>query len=162
MIRRAIKWNGAQPVPRSPAKTQGPRLRFLIILAGALAVIGGATGLLKYGSGQLLVLLTFVVVVTLAMHRADGRLVRAALEYAAVGTVAVLLTLALTGRAPAAKPRPRGHSQTAQVAGIACAQLERVHLAGVCEQLAQLQKRASTEAGRRLSPPPTTVKPHHR
>jgi hypothetical protein len=166
MMRRPLEW-GAELAERRPrARSRGRRVAFLAILALVLAVIGGATGLLKSGRGQSVMLLALVLAVLIGTHRSNGTraLARALLEYAAVGTFAALLAITIAGSPAAHKPKPSAlapkstaHQQTAQVAGVVCAQLERVHLAAVCQRLSQLQRRASTEAGRRLTPPTTTT-----
>lgn len=175
MIRRALDWSAEQRGERSQPGGRGHRrtVLFLIVLGLVLAVIGGASGLLTHGRGQVVIVLAWVLAAFLSAHRSSGgrALLRALLEYAAVGIFAAALALTLAGPPAAAKPHPTAkprqstHSQTAQtaqVAGVACTQLEPVHLTGVCKRLSRLQRRASSEAGRRPTPPSTTVKPHHR
>jgi hypothetical protein len=172
MMRRSLEWGGQLAEHRPTIRGQGPRLRFLIVFALFLAVLGWLTGFAATGRGQAVLLLGWVLAALFSTHRANGAavLARRLLEYATVGIFAALLTLTIAVHPSAAKPQPHrsphqhqtAGPQGAQVAGVACSQLERVRLADVCQRLSQVQRRASTEAGRRLAPPSTTTPRRHR
>jgi hypothetical protein len=154
-----LRW----PLPRHPATRRTRWLWLVPLLAGFGAVVGiivshdPGPGVALSGRGWFTIGLAALLVLMLGMRRRDGQLLRAAMEYVVVFTLAALI--ATTAGAP----------QQAQAAPDAQAQAQ-AQATGACPSVLQArawltclwhQASAATKADQQASPT-TTTRPHRR